>query len=407
MANASQKPGAPPPLAHSWRSGFTLRRLMIIVLCAAITFALLRNFAIPILFLFLTLGPMVLVAAIVVILVQRRRVQQDALLHVLAIGAEQNMPLAPGLNAFAGLCGRSFRWRTQALGRLLQNGMPLPQALARVPGVLSRPAALLASVGWSQGNLAGGLREAQAAESNRRRFRGVFLPKLAYLGGMFLFMQMIGGFVLYSIAPKFQAIFADFGVNLPRATVLTIQVGHFLTGPFLGPILILTELFLLIYIPLLLLGVVRWEPPFSGWLSWRRDSAAVLRSLAIGVETGKPITDGLGLLGTLYPRGRIRRRLKRANEKVEQGADWLEALSQSGLIHQNDRAVLESAQRAGNLPWALRMQADAHERRLGYRLQIAAELLFPVVVLLAGACVALFAVGYMLPLIKLIGSLAG
>ncbi len=408
MASASQKPSAPPPppSAPSRRSGLTVRRLMFIVLCSAIAFMLLREFAIPILFFLLTLGPLVLVAGIVVVLVQRRRVQQDALLHVLTIGAEQNLPLAPGLEAFAGLCGRSFRWRTQALGRLLQNGMALPEALARAPGVLSRPAALLASVGWSQGNLTGGLREAQTAESNRRQFRGVFLPKIAYLGGMILVMQLVGGFMLYFITPKFEAIFTDFGLALPQITLFTIQLGHFLGRAPLGPLLLLTELILLIYLPLLLFGVVRWEPPFSGWLSWRRDSAAVFRSLAIGVEAGKPITDGLGLLGTLYPRGRVRRRLKRASTLVEQGADWLDALGRHGLINHNDRAVLESAQRAGNLSWALRMQADAHERRLGYRLQIWAELLFPVVVLTAGLCVALFAVGYMMPLIQLISRLA-
>jgi type II secretory pathway component PulF len=408
MASASAKPDLPPPELPPppRRSGLGLRHLMLLVVWAAIAMVILRDYWRPLLFLALTLGPIALVAGGIVVLVQRRKVQQEALLQVMALGAERGMPLAPGLEAFAGLCGRPFRLRAQALGYLLQNGVPLPEALANVPGVLSRPAVMLACVGWSQGNLAGGLREAQAAEANRRLYRGAFLPKLAYLGGVLLFMQFIGGFILYFITPKFEAIFVDFGVSLPEATVFTIKAGQFFGYTFVGPLLILAELAFLVYVPFALFGFVRWEPPFAGWLLWRRDTAAVLRAVAVGVEAGQPITKGLSLVEGMYPRAGTRRRLARARVLVEQGTDWTEALRQRGLIDAADAAVLESAQRAGNLAWALRTQADAHERRLGYRLQVWAELLFPAVVLLAGAVVAVVAVGYMMPLVSLIQRLA-
>jgi type II secretory pathway component PulF len=407
MAIANAKPGpAPPPPPPARRSGLSLRHLMLLVVWAAIGLVILRDYWRPLLFLVLTLGPIALVAGGIVVLVQRRKVQQDALLQVLAIGAERDMPLAPGLEAFAGLCGRPFRLRAQALGYLLSNGVPLPEALANVPGVLSRSAVMLACVGWGQENLAGGLREAQAAEANRRLYRGAFLPKLAYLGGVVLFMQIIGGFILYFITPKFEAIFADFGVALPEATVFTIKAGQFFSYTPVGPLLILAELAFLVYVPFAVFGFVRWEPPFAGLLMWRRDTAAVLRALAVGVEAGRPITTGMALLEDLYPRPGTRRRLARARVLVEQGTDWADALRQRGLIDGADAAVLGSAQRAGNLAWALRMQADLHERRLGYRLQFLAELMFPVVVLLAGAVVAVAAVGYMMPLISLITSLA-
>jgi type II secretory pathway component PulF len=407
MASADAKPGPPPPAeTPSRRSGLGLRHLMLAVVWVAIGLVILKDYWRPLLFLALTLGPIALIAGGIVVLVQRRKVQQDALLQVLAIGAERQMPLGPGLEAFAGLCGRPFRLRAQSLAYLLQNGVPLPEALANVPGVLTRPAALLACVGWSQGNLAGGLREAQASEANRRHYRAAFLPKLGYLGGVFLFMQFIGGFILYFIAPKFEAIFMDFGVALPEATKLTIRVGQVIGGSVLGPLLILAELAFLVYVPFAIFGFVRWEPPLAGVFLWRRDTAAVLRALAVGVEAGEPIPKGLALIESMYPRAGTRRRLARARVLVEQGTDWTDALHERGLIDSADAAVLESAQRAGNLAWALKTQADAHERRLGYRLQLWAELLFPIVVLLAGAVVAIVAVGYMMPLVSLISSLA-
>ena len=72
----------------------------------------------------------------------------------------------------------------------------------------------------------------------------------------------------------------------------------------------------------------------------------------------------------------------------------------------NDAAVLASAQRVGNLDWALRELAESSDRRLGYRLQFWLQLIFPLIVLAVGALVFLLAVAYFLPLVTLITKLA-
>jgi type II secretory pathway component PulF len=61
----------------------------------------------------------------------------------------------------------------------------------------------------------------------------------------------------------------------------------------------------------------------------------------------------------------------------------------------------------GNLTWALRELADRGERRLAYGLQLFVQVLFPIVLLGVAAVVFLFAVGYFMPLVKLISELSG
>jgi type II secretory pathway component PulF len=54
----------------------------------------------------------------------------------------------------------------------------------------------------------------------------------------------------------------------------------------------------------------------------------------------------------------------------------------------------------------MREAASNAERRLRYRMSLVARLTLPVLILAAGFAVMLFVVGYFLPLVELIGSLA-
>ena len=67
--------------------------------------------------------------------------------------------------------------------------------------------------------------------------------------------------------------------------------------------------------------------------------------------------------------------------------------------------MLGSAQRVGNLAWALREMAESNERRLGYRLQFWLQLLFPMLLICLGAVVFVLVVAYFCPLVSLIEAL--
>ncbi len=147
--------------------------------------------------------------------------------------------------------------------------------------------------------------------------------------------------------------------------------------------------------------------PLIDALLWRRHSSLVMRALSLAVAGQKPIAAGIEGLAHDYPAGWVRRRLVRIDEDVHKGRDWIESLQDRGLIRRSDAAVLDAAQRVGNLEWALRELAESSDRRLGYRLEFWLQLLFPLLIIAAGALVSLFALAYFLPLVKLIEVLAG
>jgi protein transport protein HofC len=341
-----------------------------------------------------------------VVLVRWRSTQQEALLNVMSIASERHIPLSPGLAGFAELCGGGFRHKVRGLSFLLESGVPLPQALANVPGIMTRPSIVLACVGWNDGALAPALRDAVAAEEVRKQYRTQFVAEIGYLCGILFALECVLGFILYFITPKFEAIFADFGFPLPAATIWVIRLAQWFMGTGFIYALIPLQFALLFYVPFSYFGWVRWEPPLVGHLLWKRDAATILRSLAVSVEGGKPITAGIGLLASFYPRGWVRHRLQRVYRAVTEGVAWHDALRRQGLIRRADAAVLESAERAGNLTWGLRAMADTNDRTLGYRLAALSRALLPAIVVFIGSTVAAVAVAYIYPLVTLIEGLA-
>jgi type II secretory pathway component PulF len=341
-----------------------------------------------------------------VIVARHRSTRQDSLLSVLAIAAERGMPLAPAVLAFADQYRGPSYGRIMDLAAHLNWGTVLPEALERARNLVSRDAVLLAWVGQAAGRLPRALRMAATARSNQLPIWTAISARLSYILGLLVVMQIISSFILYFIVPKFEAIFKDFNASLPQVTILVIEASHWIIRfGFITAFIPLIEIALLIFLPLSFLSWSNFTLPFFDRLMGRRHTALVLRSLALTVEGGKPITLGLSSLTQHYPTEWVRRRLLAVEKDVGQGADWIESLRHYRLIRPADADVLTSAAQVGNLDWALLELADTAERRLATRFQMVVQTLFPLVVVMLGIAVFIMVMAYFLPLVVLITEL--
>jgi type II secretory pathway component PulF len=383
---------------------FTVIHLMALVFVCALLFSvvLVAGFATLAIALILVAGTII---AVIVAAMAQRGTQQEALLWVLTIAAEKQMPLAPGILAVANQSGGRFLGEIGAVAEWLNAGIPLSDALARVPGLLPSSALTLIRAGWDSGDLAGGLREAAQARATRSP-RHPWLGKLAYLFAMLFVIQGIAGFLLYFVLPKFEAIFSDFHVPLPELTKIVIGLAHQFVGGLFVPLIVVFEVAGLAGVLLLYVGLLRIPVPLFDLFFRRKHAMVILRSLAVVVDAGQPLSIGFETLARHYPERGIRWRLVRATTCLKRGDAWYQCLRTHGLIRASDAAVLAVAERAGNLAWALRELADSSERRTGYRVRAWTQILFPVVVLSVGGLVLLFAAAFFTPLVSLIEQLA-
>jgi len=385
----------------SWR----LAHLMYLIAGVAVFFWLYRTIGPPLLIL-MFIG---LVAAAIggsIILARRRAIRQDALFWIMAIAAENRMPIAAAVDAFAGQYRGKSRRRIMDLAHQLRGGLSLPEALASKSKLASRDAVLLAWVGDATGRLPQALRIAATSQSERLPIWTAIASRLAYLLLMLLGLQTILGFLLYFIMPRFESIVRDFGLRLPEITIMMIHVtSGVLNYRGLFGWLPLVELILLIFLPVSFLNWGNYHVPLFDRLLGRRHTALVFRSLSLVVHASKPIEFGLSLLAGHYPTRWIRRRLIAARSDVRQGADWIESLRRYRLIRAADGEVLLAAAAVGNLGWALEELAESSERRLAIKFQMVIQTLFPLVVVMLGLVVVVTAVGYFAPMLAIISKI--
>src|SRR5262245_10673753 len=171
---------------------------------------------------FIIAGVVILIAMAIgagVILARARTTQQDSLLWILAIAAERNMPLAPTVASFADQYKGRYRRRIMNLAAQLHWGCSLPEALERVPRVVSRDAVLMAHIGMETGRLPQALRAVASTRSSQLPLWTAIASRFAYLLALLLAIQSVCGFLLYFIVPRFESIFKDFGMGLPPMTM--------------------------------------------------------------------------------------------------------------------------------------------------------------------------------------------
>jgi type II secretory pathway component PulF len=130
-----------------------------------------------------------------------------------------------------------------------------------------------------------------------------------------------------------------------------------------------------------------------------------LDGISLAARQQQPLANAVLQLAAGYPQAKVARRLWAAYDDMEAGGDDLETLYRRGLLGKTDLALLQAAQRNGNLAWAARELADSNRRRMVYRTNTLAQLVFPPIVVAYGLAVAMIAIALFLPLAALISKL--
>lgn len=347
----------------------------------------------------------IIILIIVGMAVQRdRRARSHSLLWTLTVAAERGLPLAPAVRAMGQETGWYAGRGPRLLATLLENGVPLPDALDQLGGPISPEDRLAIRVGCECNALAPALRRTLGRLEGEALVWRETWEGLAYLSVVLSIAAGVVAFMVMKIVPAFQKIFAEFGASLPTVTKVVFSLSR--PGEWLLPLAECGLFILLGYAVLRYVGVVEWNLIGFRWLARRHDRAAVLDALAIAVETGRPLPNTLAAFGMRYPRSGVRRRMAATLSDLIAGRPWIEALCRHGVVGRAERAVLEAAERAGNLAWALRAMAEHNRRRLIQQLYTAGQVLFPAALLAVAAAIGTFIVACFLPLIALISALA-
>lgn len=340
-----------------------------------------------------------------------RRTRHAKLLWMLTIAVERGFPLGPELAATGAALGGSSGAKLLRLAEDVDDGVPLSEALQRRSGLVPTTAVLDARVGEQTGRLAESLRAAALHTSGAIRQTtqaGYAAGVITYFWAVLLTLCGIVSFLMYYIIPKFKAIFEDFDVQLPPASIALIEVSDFSVDWWF---LLLPVLLAFVMLSLFVGECYRRGgqnlslPWFTRWFP-RLDTAGILRNLSRAVETRTPLAPVVETLSRHHHRPHIAASLASVRDGIERGGNaWL-GLERSGLLRPAEVDLLQAAEAAGNLPWALHDVADRIERRRAERFAWWFEILRPWPLIILALLAAFVAVGMFSPLMTLLGELA-
>ena len=364
------------------------------------------------------IGALVILAICARCVAAYRRRTGALLVGYLEQAVRLNLPLVPLLSAVERGESESLRPRVAALRVTLEQGAPVGEALqTAAPGADPRTVELLTAA-ERNGALPQALSrlwqdELRAADADRDPGRGATLQAYS-LGVMFAIaglMTMVAVFVM----PKYQVIFRDFGIELPRVTRAlndaVATVGVPLAGAAaLGIVWMLSRALrqLLRQRPAQspvrsLWDRVVWWTPIAGRLARDRGLGDALHVVADAVEAGRPAPEALAEAQLAHVNGVLRDRLATWATLVAEGQPLAEAARRArmpGLV----AGLIATAQPA-DLANALRFLARYYHGRFSRLTLLLRAATAPALALFFGAVVAAVAIGVVLPMVRLIDSI--
>lgn len=334
-------------------------------------------------------------------------INQDTLLRLLCIAADNGLPPAEVAVAFANDCFGRRRRRLQQFANRLTSGSTLGDAIELTPRLLPDRAITAVRFGSEMGTFSASLRVA-AEEMDTATEDAVqrVTDTLVYVLTITFFATVVLSFLLIKIVPTLVAILNDFEMPTPPMTQLLIEV-----SAGLAEFSLLFVLLFLLLIWLVATGRVN-RSLRSGWLSRvlrienHSSTAAVLSQLAITKEAGRPLDAAISTLARHHHSPRARRSLVRTRDAIDEDQSIWNALANQGLVSRAEAEALEISTRVGNTPWVLRQMVAMRRRLAGRRLQIISQLLMPLCVTLLAFVVAFVALAIAFPIFQVTVNLA-
>jgi type IV pilus assembly protein PilC len=395
-----------------WLSVISIHVVVAALVLIAVGLDIIASAAGQLLLMFVLIALPGLIALFVVRCVVESRARRAHFLWFLAATTQNQRPLAGELMDWGRSHPGRYGSRVMEVARDIGVGESLADALEAQSGLLVPSDLMSVRVAEQTGTLAETLRDCAVRQTQSLKGDSVVRNAsgtAVWLWAVVVVAVSITSFLMYYIVPKFKYIFLGFGTELPRVTVLLINLSDTIVRYgvlFLPVFAVLSTVLLYACGEAFLSG---WS---ETWLAWRlgygrqSEIPRLLRRLRDAVVSKMPWPAALQPMVLKHPKSEIRSRLERVLGRVTAGMGVWPAMRDSGLLSARDVGLLEMAERANNLDWALSALAESKERSLVHRWHVLMTLSVPVFTVAAGLVVMLICVGFFMPLVKLLNDLS-
>jgi type IV pilus assembly protein PilC len=327
---------------------------------------------------------------------------------------DAGLPILRSLKILEGQCKPGVL--KNALGDVvedIESGQTLSEAFSKHPKAFDRLYCNMIKAGEAGGALEAILQRLadfkEKAQSLKRKIKGAMVYPIVVI----LVACTIVGFILYFIIPKFEAIFKDFGVPLPRMTIMLITASHFLIKYFY--VVFLTPLLIWIFIKLLyrnrtgayICDRILLMIPVMGAIAEKSTVARTMRTLGTLVQSGVPILESLNIVKETAGNAVFERAFVRIYESIREGETIAQPLREARIVDDIVVNMIDVGEETGELDTMLNKIADNYDEEVEVAVESLVSLLEPIMIVVLGGIVGFIVIALFLPLITLITKLSG
>ena len=223
----------------------------------------------------------------------------------------------------------------------------------------------------------------------------------------------IVGFILYFIIPKFEAIFKDFGVDLPGDDQVPDQ----------GQPLRVDYFYVVILFPVFDLdlhqaglpeqdGRLYLRPdladdPGDGAIVEKSTVARTTRTLGTLVQSGVPILESLNIVRDTAGNMVFERAFTRIYDSIREGETIAQPLREARIVDDIVVNMIDVGEETGDLDTMLNKIADNYDEEVETLVESLVSLLEPIMIVVLGGIIGFIVIALFLPLISLISKLSG
>lgn len=258
----------------------------------------------------------------------------------------------------------------------------------------------------------------EKSERLKRRVKGAMVYPIVVVAVALLIMT----FIMVFIIPKFEVIFADFGVELPGITLWLINTSRWVAGnapgmiPFQGGLIIIASMFF---------SVVFWKLirkagpgraitdriliilPVFGNLIRKTVIARFTRTLGTLISAGVPILEAVTITAQTSGNAVYEKALMSVHDSIREGESFAEPLRLSKTCEPMVVNMIDVGEETGEIDAMLIKIADTYDEEVDVAVASLVSLLEPLMVVVLGGMVGTIVVAMFMPLVAMIESLQG
>jgi len=326
---------------------------------------------------------------------------------LLATVVDRGLPLAPAFGLLAGIVrSRGLGDALRGVGRGLEEGMSLPDAMGRYPAVFPADYCGLVRAGSESGRLSDVLRTAQTHHNLRAQLRAKLFR---------VFLYVVCGLILGELALGSVALVNELARDINQQTMRALELRE---GPELTPHSMLQFVALLMvalpigfgFVALGYFVLQRWER--AGWIGYlipawgsiqkSRDLALFCSAVGMRLRAGVPMIEALEDGRKAVVNRRFRYQAGRLIQRVRDGESLSSALFYLRFFPKTMSWGVSLAEENGEVPRALDTFAGLYTTQMERGFELLHELMTPLGVVTIGNVVFLAALALVSPFLTVL-----